>query len=221
MYGVVYVHDMFGSVSEEWNDCSDLTRIAMFWRYGGLARSEVLNALATTAQTDLDDVNYKRLCDCIQVSLAALNHMAKATRFEILFCELSMPERYLACEIIWGRALRKKNRCASFQQREGYPLTSCNSDEKYAMIYELDHEPFLTEDERKWKQITLAMQTGPAAAYSCDHPDCVPIGLQQVNYCETCFCCWTEIPCKGDLHDSSFFSPIPDVFECPDCKVAN
>ena len=112
-YRVVYVHDVFGSVAEEWNDCSDLTRIAMFWRYGGLARSEVLNALATTARMDLDDINYRRLCDCIQVSLAALNHMEKYTRVEILFCELSMLERYLACEIIWGRALRTKQQLMS------------------------------------------------------------------------------------------------------------
>ena len=89
------------------------------------------------------------------------------------------------------------------------------------MIYELANEHFLTEDERQWKKITIAMQTGPPTAYTCDHPDCIPTGTQQVNYCETCELCWTEVPCKRDLHDSSFFSPIPDIFECPDCKVAN
>jgi hypothetical protein len=89
------------------------------------------------------------------------------------------------------------------------------------MISELDREPFLTEDEKKWKQITIAMQTGPPTAYSCDHPDCIPLGRQQVNYCEICFCCWTETPCKADLHDSSFFPHIPDVLECPDCKAEN
>ena len=170
---------------------------------------------------DLDDIDYRRLCDCIQVSLAALNHMARATQVEILFCELSMPERYLACEIIWGRALRTKQPCPSFQQLQGYPLKHCHPEEKSAMIYELANEHFLTEDERQWKKITIAMQTGPPTAYTCDHPDCIPTGTQQVNYCETCESCWTEVPCKGDLHDSSFFSPIPDIFECPDCKVAN
>ena len=107
--------------------------------------------------------------------------------------------------------MRTKQQCPSFQQLEGYPLKSCHSDEKYAMIYELDHEQFLTEEERKWKEITLAMQTGPPTAYSCNHLDCVPTGTQQVNYCETCLSCWTEVPCKGDLHDSSFFSSIPAV----------
>ena len=145
-YRIVYVHDVFGSVAEEWNDCSDLTRIAMFWRYGGLAKSEVLNALATTTRMDLDDINYRRLCDCIQVSLAGLNHMVRPARIEILFCELSMPERYLACEIIPGRALtplRTKQPCPSFQQLQGYPLKHCHPDEKYAMTFELRHEHFL------------------------------------------------------------------------------
>ena len=159
----------------------------MVWRFGdSLARSEVLNALATTTRMDLDDINYRRLCDCIQVSLAGLNHMVKPARIEILFCELSMPERYLACELIWGRALRTKQPCPSFQQLQGYPLKHCHPEEKSAMIHELAHEHFLTEDERQWKKITIAMQTEPPTAYTCDHPDCIPTGTQQVNHCETC-----------------------------------
>ena len=72
----------------------------------------------------------------------------------------------MACEVIWGRALRTKQPCPSFQQLQGYPLKHCHPDAKYAMTFELEHEHFLTAEERKWKEITIAMQYSIWPMYS-------------------------------------------------------